>query len=107
VYNTDMNYALAKQLKDAGFPFIVMEREHQILHVSCVKLGDIWYLSPDLEKLIDACGDPVYLSCEIVEGRRICVAARELKPNGEWIKSCGGSTPIEAAARLWLALHAK
>lgn len=87
-----MNYELAKQLKEAGFPrhyFFYPENEIQ-LPGSPIRL-------PNLSELIEAC----------------YVDRFRLYDEGGWWSASGyhmrgfteeGKTPEEAVARLWLAL---
>lgn len=97
-----MNYELAKELKDAGFP------------LKPCKVGpdceQWWYFpgkeaihAPTLEELIEACGSD-YFSME------------ECSPNrsGIWYAKSRyvdvrteGDTPTEAVAKLWIALNKK
>jgi hypothetical protein len=101
-----MEYELAKQLKDAGFP-------------QQVKEGDWFYIAggkepclitqlaynyetdvkiPTLEELIEACGDDI---------SRLQRWAKTWGAYSDTTELDGiGSTPTEAVARLWLALHA-
>ncbi len=114
-----MNYETAKQLKDAGFlqrpqgSFVsryegIDGKIYELLfqYVEGKETEGLIY-APTLEELIEACGDSVYLCCETVGGRRIYVAAQELKTNGDWVNSRAGDTPKIAVARLWLALNQK
>lgn len=90
-----MNYELAKQLKDAGFPF-----DPELGHA---------VISPSLSELIEACGDDICLSN--VDGY---VQGKLSKKTWIAIKSYGirkpediedGYTAEEAVAKLWLALN--
>jgi hypothetical protein len=78
-----MNYELAKQLKDAGFP------DKYTKDCKCLPV-----LS--LSNLIDACGK---MKFELWRSQ----AGWGAKTMGRMIT--GVSTPEEAVARLWLALH--
>jgi hypothetical protein len=55
-----MNYELAKQLKDAGFP--IKQATDADIKASRADIwrepimGGAWYLVPTLEELIEACG---------------------------------------------------
>ncbi len=92
-----MNYDLCKELADAGFP---QDRNEGDMLGFCY--------CPTLEELIEACGEDFYVL--------------ELMPNGSWNgignqrkyedplsdrMICGGATPTEAVAKLWLALNSK
>lgn len=100
-----MNYELAKELKDAGFPQGGVNRERGFN----IDTGEpIMY--PRLSELIEACGEPFY-SLHAADGW----------DGKEWFASlnhdsrkliasnakCSGKTPEEAVARLWLALNKK
>lgn len=93
-----MNYELAKELKDAGFP-----QKHTYFSVNAPipeEIKNQITVFPTLEELIEACGDYIITIggkgkkwyCEIHEDYRI---------------ESHGSTPSEAVARLYIALHKK
>jgi hypothetical protein len=109
-----MNYELAKQLKDAGYP---MKTESMLSpslpdragflkldNRSYINVGDNWYAVPDLSELIEACRD-------------VFAGVKRERPNGTWYAFSFGTsfstgviaesmkTPEDAVARLWLALH--
>lgn len=102
-----MDYALAKELKDAGFPW---------------KEGD-WYTAdgewipekereyaPTLEELIEACGNE-FLGVHRVDKKswyadthtHLCNCGKPVCNGHNWEHETG-ATPTEAVARLWLAL---
>ena len=104
-----MNYKLAKELKDAGFPL----RKVSEAKADMVFFNKEYYLSPFLSELIEACGDE-FVSLE----RFITSASREGREMPIPIFFCipyhiekylkhSGDTPEEAVARLWLALNKK
>lgn len=84
-----MNYELAKQLKDAGFPWKGPFFENEEYYRE-------YY--PTLSELIEACGDKFDA---LVSSER----------SGGWMATDGrglsgdGSTPEEAVANLWLELN--
>lgn len=102
-----MNYKLAKQLCDAGFPQVVRRSLPWATadgHSNATKLeGDV--LLPSLEELIEACvplaeyGGDFHL--EHLEGEE-WGANVDCHRGGDWLR---GTTPTEAVARLWLALN--
>lgn len=111
-----MDYDLAKKLKDAGFP----QKNGQAFGGSLVESerglefefdGSETVYTPTLEELIEACGD----SFEVLEQRTNWSKTFEYRhPRDLWAAGCSpkhqiwyGSTPIEAVANLWLALHPK
>ncbi len=102
-----MNYSLAKELKEAGFPqeikdgsfywtcTIVMRRFCWGGEGEDKPYGE-YALDPTLEELIEACGEDI---------NRITQWAKEWGAYSD-TKRIGatGTTPTEAVARLWLAL---
>jgi hypothetical protein len=91
-----MNYELAKELKEAGFPKIAFDV------IGEQPNGVVVINKPTLSELIEACGDNLYSLYN--HGQ-----SWEVHSNSDqWdtlIKA--GSTPEEAVARLWLALNKK
>jgi hypothetical protein len=85
VVEARMDYELAKELKEAGYPIKkqLITRYNRDIAV------------PTLEELIEACG-PKFMTLRLRHDS-------QWEVNGEII--C--RTPIEAVARLWLALHSK
>jgi hypothetical protein len=87
-----MDYELARELKQAGYPIKkqLITRYNRDIAV------------PTLEELIEACGDRF--------GALVHHGGWEAR--SDWSEqdrgiAATGSTPIEAVARLWLALHSK
>ena len=91
-----MNYKLAKQLKDAGFPKKVQE---YTVCKECSRpvppISNGGY--PSLEELIEACGEFMFLR---VWGDGSAIA-ESVKEKAE------GKTPLIAVARLWIELNKK
>jgi hypothetical protein len=85
-----MDYELAVQLKEAGFPI----KKHLITRYK----RDV--AVPTLEELIDACGEDLSALNQI--SKQEWFVSSISQGNGVVF-----STPIEAVARLWLALHSK
>lgn len=83
-----MNYELAKELKEAGFPT-----------PQTIDTLKVEKFRPTLEELIEACGDG------IIGLTRGAVTEDWLATNNTYTVS--GPTPTEAVARLWLALNKK
>lgn len=105
-YYECMNYELAKQLKDAGFP---QNPDNHELHTpdcegwdgpsNCTK--ETRAVVPTLEELLAACRKPTTLiSIEEMAGDGWC--ARAIGRD-----SYTAPTPTEAVANLWLALNKK
>lgn len=99
-----MNYELALELKNSGFP---QEGDRPGDVVSGLvnedgSMGRLYY--PILEELIEACGDGVFTLGRFKdfdeEGNMGWIATSRLTPSRS-------KTPIEAVARLWLALNKK
>lgn len=117
-----MNYELAKKLKDAGFPLIpwwtkltsdTTIEEGRIYgdakNRQMFRIGDEGWVAPTLSELIAAC---------VKSGKKIVLESTNEDWSAEawdWPVEDGedirffcqvyGSTPEEAAANLWLALH--
>jgi hypothetical protein len=94
-----MNYDLAKQLKDAGFPQEGRGRRIGPPANLTWKTSDLAY-QPTLEELIAACGNH-FLSLDYLSA---------IKGHVQWgakgTQFTGlGVTPTEAVARLWLSLQ--
>lgn len=96
-----MNYELIKKLKDAGF---VTKSENVVVSEDyCENCNDRHHeYIPTLSELIEACGDK-FLNLYKTGDKWTCVYPFE----DERFDSCIGSTPEEAVANLWLALHDK
>jgi len=104
----DMNYELAKQLKDAGFS---QELKHgtMIDGEDCDVCGNHVYYVPTLSELIEACGEERTIRIQSYwEGNDLRWQADTCGNFAPWDNahvSEVGSTPEEAVARLWLALN--
>ena len=126
-----MNYDLAKQLKDAGFPqdksqfimrkytlakdAVIWQRPPDGMALATLS-GDLeWQLAfPTLSELVEACGDK-FASLNLDKNDDFKWSAYTTK--GKWREDlndycesecCGyqqGTTPEEAVAHLWLVLH--
>ena len=113
-----MQYKLAKQLKEAGFPqtsglYFAQDPFGEISVIerfSTEELPEHIALRPTLSELIEACGDDFrWLKHNhhakgkgievkwMAQGRPHPISAKDIK--------CFASTPEEAIARLWLALN--
>ena|SRR5271155_4165582 len=114
-----INYELAKELKDAGFPqktrfgsfyyhettteFATPKVDLWLENLSTLKQPSCDVLSPNLEELIEACGkDFIALSMSDDDSGDWCAMG-----TGYNLGDIEGSTPTEAVARLWLALNKK
>jgi hypothetical protein len=94
-----MNYELAKQLKDAGFP--QQENSYQAIQTYPAKNAGVIPYYPSLSELIEACGDRFNSVCREPDG--MWWADWESKPLE--LEGDRATTPEEAVARLWLALN--
>lgn len=107
-----MNYELAKEMKDAGFPqgvgdYICPDSSHTFViekgGMSYDPAGCEMVFNPSLSELIEACGN-----IDIKLQRY-----PEHRDERKWIALCAGqdaecyATPEIAIARLWLALNQK
>lgn len=98
-----MNYAKAKELKDAGFPQYIIEKGQGYYIDYSPSDGGITqdvllplYI-PTLEELIEACGKYVTL-VDVGPNWRAYIGPES---------DCDGSTPSEAVANLYLELNKK
>lgn len=109
----DMNYELAKQLKEAGFPqtgqgWMFIEIEGQDLPDEVWNADAAWsgiysvnIKAPTLEELIEACGGELHcLVHTIDEGKDFWSAGKDNIAQN-WHNAL---TPNEAVARLYIAL---
>ncbi len=116
----DINYELAKKLKDAGFPqedghFYWFDTGTRSMFLECVsdesealhehsREYQRLAMVPTLSELIEACGDNVFL--EVYKDTKSCSASN--RPYSQENEKRGrGSTPEEAVANLWLELNKK
>lgn len=115
----NMDYNLALELKNAGFPmptpkevieqglsvkYIFDPNDHHMVQ----EQRKVAYV-PNLSELIEACGDETvivkYYTSRISMGR---ISMRKRMANAECKGICEiGSTPEEAVAKLWLAINVK
>src|SRR5688572_13461507 len=103
-----MTYELAKQLKDAGFPFRYAQSPFEVANIQFDD-GSIAYY-PTLSELIEAYGEDFdHLSQKIgypEGGKWWAITHSKFDDNGNNYEACG-STPEEAVCRLWLELNKK
>jgi len=106
-----IDYELAKQLKDAGFPFIKCTIAECWYSGDSLDTGDGNYHYPTLSELIEACGDEFRTFYRITDNNRHLFTLGRLPEDARWCAESitnewfSGSTPEEAVARLWLALN--
>ena len=107
-----MDYTLAKQLKDAGFPFQAASKEdandskrrNQIFRYGQDNYGRAGsWLIPTLSELIESCGEHSQFKVQWKKAFRNWRAGAY----DEGAVYADGSTSEEAVARLWLTLQAK
>ena len=110
-----INYELAKELKDAGFPPNDKHRrrvcKHNQVPLLCpngCQKEDIETI-PTLSELIEACGERLvgmskYENGVYLDGKWTVAYRKEMMSMSSYVR---GDTLEEAVARLWLALHAK
>jgi hypothetical protein len=96
-----ISYELAKELKDAGFPFaeIYSDIEADDAHRDWYKIDDSYYGEPTLSELIEACGEEF---TGLIKTKHSDWLAIEAEPRPA---HASGSTPSEAVARLYIALQ--
>ena len=102
-----MNYTLAKQLKDAGFPQIrhydIKDCEPEPLEDGSYNKNDFIAI-PTLSELIEACGDRFYSVVRALPNDWRAFSDRD---DANTIATADGSTPEEAVAKLWLEINKK
>ena len=96
-----MNYELAKQLKDAGFPQRSIENCNDP-YECCIHVGDEDIATcPTLSELIEACGKG------FSELHRFSDFWKAWGYKNGLLEIIEGQTPEEAVAKLWLELNEK
>lgn len=95
-----MDYKLALELKEAGFPLKKCPSCSSGNWDNCIH-----QYFPTLEELIEACGEDFIGLRKNTDGTFASFAGNEKYPEGSCEKH--GSTPTEAVARLWLELNKK
>lgn len=108
-----MNYELAKELKDAGFPqkdtlFVIRKKEQGLTFkntFSNIEVGDDWIAAPSLSELIDACGNDFGDLLWNPKSKKWSAHTQKLPIQEGHYSS--GPTPEEAVAKLWLILNKK
>lgn len=106
-----MQYELAKELKDAGFPQTFNEEQVHFCEDDPCKSEEDWEhcSNPTLGELIVECGEGfrnLSRSTNDEGGRWWCnIEDKEVKQG--FYRKIYGKTPEEAVARLWLALNKK
>jgi hypothetical protein len=102
-----MTYELAKELKDAGFPFKTTNfgaNEH-IKHAFFLdEPYGLGYIPPTLSELIEACGDGFKKLWRHSNGKWTAHSGTKTQANSF---QKGGETAETAVAKLWLALNKK
>jgi hypothetical protein len=97
-----MNYALAKELRDAQFPPGGKGNWTGPADDSVWRGADLVYL-PTLSELIEACGEE-FGQLELIQSRNLGGRWVAASSNGR-VRSVPALTPDAAVARLWLVLH--
>jgi hypothetical protein len=111
----NMNYELAKKLKEAGFPEAEMTEERELVHITerCVanNPAECTLIIPTLSELIEACGKR-YIKIEKHYAKNPLQYISDEKII--WFEASAddkdihtGKTPEEAVASLYLALNNK
>ena len=106
-----MEYELAKQLKDAGFPFkeCNLNEYGGCENRHCLQiLSDFNYCDPTLSELIEACGDRFQALHRLNGAFEACGGCYEgMDFECAWEYQINDLTPEEAVAKLWLELNKK
>jgi hypothetical protein len=103
-----MNYELAKELKDAGYPLIECDPGAKWNGGPFFKIDDIIYFSPRLEEIIEWCGDGFKnLERNTTTANVVWLCNNYLSEHSPLDEMTEGSTPTQAVARLWLVLRKK
>jgi hypothetical protein len=104
-----MNFELARQLKDAGWPLghdCIDGKRNEDMAAACLCVP----VKPTLEQLIDACpkniGKATFVLGSANQGKEWVACYFDFVTNRGSEFNESASTPVEAVARLWLALHA-
>jgi len=103
VQGLNMNYELARQLKECGFP----QGEHTTLSIPRLEIQEVegsYVKFPTLEELIDEFRGLTMYIC--IEQHSNDWRAGIYRPESEKI-FCSASTPLEALANLYIKLHSK
>jgi hypothetical protein len=98
-----IDYTLANELKDAGFPQGGNGRWLVDPKQIVARGGDRAYV-PTLEELIEACGESFASLHRSVKSEK-WVAQNRICDEDDGPHGSQGSSPTEAVARLWLALN--
>jgi hypothetical protein len=106
-----MPYELVNELKNAAYPLALITSAGFPQISSAVEIDGLFYQFPILEELIEGCGEDFldlhFNGKEADDSKKWEAWGYKLLPiTGEDDKRGRGSTPIEAVARLWLALNA-
>lgn len=108
-----MNYELAKELKETGFPqqtqWYYVQKKRSIVLIPRLKNKGIDYAltkiagisAPTLKELIEACGD-LFQTLTVYPNKTWRAISNTRAPY-----SYDGRSPEEAVARLWLASNKK
>ena len=99
-----MDYALAKELKKAGYPFDLIQMSGRPPFKDDTT-GTV-YAMPNLEDLVDACGERGMFRLDRhqdIDGWEWQATTPHLILR-QLVSACG-STKTEAVARLWIALN--
>lgn len=106
-----LSYELAKELKDAGFPFIRIEGgmcvgRQEVFDFNpegSEELGAQHFFAPTLSELMEACGDG-FLHLRHIPRNSI---DERWAVSGTPLYACVGSSAEEVVMRLWLELNKK
>lgn len=110
-----IEFGLAKELKEAGYPqegenywiYALAVGGWKWLEVTAVEWTESecsdWVVAPTLSELVDACGDR--FSDLVRQDNSVWWVATAVSRPAPYLKQGEGDTPEEAVARLWIALQ--
>lgn len=105
-----LDYSTAKKLKEAGFPSrSIQDGGKWVEDTTQVDEMGMYLVaySPELSELIEACGDSFTGLIRTTDGSWVAGRLFYDEVVDNLMPKTKGSTPIEAVANLWLALHSK
>ena len=105
-----MQYELAKELKDAGFPQLDYSCILQVLEDVAIQDkndSSVWYYKPTLSELIEACAEKGVVRLNYATGAGATAEGNYSEHTEKFKTLREGKTPEESVAKLWLALNKK
>lgn len=100
-----ISYDAAKELKDAGFPQKGTTPEEYIWPAGETHTTDAMCYAPTLPELIEACGKNIVGLSQMKDGKWVDWYSIGIVGFNSFMTEYSGSSPEEAVARLYIALH--